>query len=139
MIGFLRDTRGTAALEFGLIAPIFALATLAVADLGFAMSNAFGVDQAMRNGAEAAIDDPGETVVSAALASAAGASTPAIAWSVDRFCACREAPATAVDCSTTCNGSAPTSIFYSLVGTRQQQNVILPNMSLRRTAMVQVR
>ena len=136
MTGFGRNSGGSVSIEFALIAPVFALAALAASDIAFAVGDAFSIDQALRNGSEAALDDPGEASVLAVLQNE---ELDPVAWSAERLCGCREAPDVPVTCSTTCAGPSETFIYYALGGSRSRQGVVLPAITLNRSAMVQVR
>ena len=136
MSGFGRNAGGSVSVEFALIAPVFALAALAASDIAFAVGDAFSMDQALRIAAEAAVDDPGEASVLSILQN--GEAHPVV-WSAERLCSCREAPDVAVSCSTTCAGPAETTISYALGGSRSREGVVLPALTLSRSAMVQVR
>lgn len=132
---------GVAAVEFALIAPILIAAVLTMSDLGFAIHERSEIDQALRNGAQHAISDPGEAKVAAVLAlvDPTGAGRDSTVFTVDRFCSCKETPDTQTLCSTTCAGDMPTSIFYSLTGTREFSGFLLPAVTLNRSSLVQVR
>lgn len=133
---------GSVVLEFAIIAPVLVLAVLATADIGLAIHEASEVDQAMRNGAEAALNDPGESLVGAVLVAVdtTGSGPSSTHWSVDRYHACREAPDTRFDDPImTCAGSRASSIFYKITGVRAYAGIFLPARDLTRTASVQVR
>lgn len=132
---------GVAAVEFALIAPILIAAVLTMSDLGFAIHERSEIDQALRNGAQHAISDPGETEVEALLnlVDPTGAGRDQTAFTVTRFCACDETPDIQTLCSTTCAGDKPTSIFYNLIGTREFSGFLLPAVTLNRSSLVQVR
>lgn len=134
-------TGGSATVEFAIIAPVLILATLSMADIGLAIHESFEIDQAVRNGAQVALGDPGKAEVEAVLAAVDRASgNPSdTEWSVDRFCACPESPDTPTGCPTTCNGARPTSIFYDIRGVRSFPGILLPSRDLTRSAAVQVR
>lgn len=136
---------GSASIEFALIAPVLILAVLATADIGLAIHESFEVDQALRNGAEAAMRDPGKDRVKAILGAVddTGGGQASTTWSVDRYFACPEAPKTKLSCttscSTTCAGQRPTAIFYDIEGVRAYPGIFLPARDLTRAASVQVR
>lgn len=136
-----RCEAGVAAVEFALIAPILIAAVLTMSDLGFAIHERSEIDQALRNGAQHAISDPGESKVAAVLnlVDPTGAGRDSTTFVVDRFCACSETPDTQTQCSTTCAGDTPTSIFYNLTGTREFSGFLLPAVTLNRSSLVQVR
>lgn len=138
---FFGNVAGAAAVEFALVAPILVLGVLSTADLGFEISARMEVDQGLRAGAEAAIDDPGEAAVTAAVVAAeTGAGGAAeTTWAVTRFCACAEARETELSCYSTCANNTPTSIYYRLSGQRSTSPMLLTRESITREALVQVR
>lgn len=127
--------------EFAIIAPVLVMAVLSTADIGFAIHESFEIDQALRNGAEAALSDPGKAEIDAVLAAvdATGGGQYATVWSVDRYCACQESAGAPTSCSTTCSGDRPTAIFYDISGVRAYPGILLPARDLVRSASVQVR
>lgn len=148
MVEAVRDFRswgrceaGVAAVEFALIAPMLIAAVLTMADLGFAIHERAEIDQALRNGAQQAVTDPGTDEVATVLnlVDATGAGRDTTIFTVSRFCACAETPEIQTICSTTCAGDNPTSIFYSLTGTREFSGFLLPAVTLDRNSIVQVR
>lgn len=140
---FLRrdDCAGTAGVEFAIIAPVLILAVLSTADIGLAIHESFEVDQTIRNGAEAALRDPGEEDVRSLLyaVDGTGEDQSSTEWTVLRYCACPETPDTQTSCSTTCGGMQPTAIFYDITGVRIFPGILLPARDLTRSASVQVR
>lgn len=136
------SSSGIASVEFAIIAPVLILAVLSTADIGLAIHESFEVDQALRNGAEAALRDPGESRVAAILSTidSTGGGQASTTWNVHRYYACPETPNTklAVD-SRNCSGQRPTAIFYEIVGVRAYSGIFLPARNLRRSASVQVR
>ena len=132
---------GSAAVEFAIIAPVLVLAVLATADIGLATHESFEIDQALRNGAQVALGDPGEADVEAVLVAVdgTGGSQNNTVWTVERYCACPGTPETRTTCSTTCSTSRPTAIVYKIEGTRIYPGIFLPSRALTRSAAVQVR
>lgn len=138
---FLRNDSGVAAVEFALIAPILIGAVLSMADIGLAIHERAEMDQALRNGAERAIYDPGVLEVEAVLAAVdeSGAGRDDTVFSVNRFCACPESSGTATSCFTSCSNDRPTSIYYELRGSRNFKGFLFPAQTLQRTNNVQIR
>lgn len=133
---------GSVAVEFALIAPVLVLAVLSTADIGLAIHEASEVDQALRNGAEAALSDPGVSRVEAVLAAVdtTGSGQSSTHWVVDRYHSCRETPDTRFeDPILTCDDSRASSIFYRITGVRAYAGIFLPARELTRTASVQIR
>jgi pilus assembly protein CpaE len=140
---------GASAVEFALIAPVFGLALLAAVDVGMAENERMSVDHALRAAARAASSDPGQVQVLAVLIAAGSrnfsvvtsgvATAGALKLTAERFCACPEAPETALACSTTCSGQKPTSIFYRLLGSKLYAGLIMPSITVASSTRVQVR
>jgi pilus assembly protein CpaE len=140
---------GASAVEFALVAPAFGLALLAAVDVGMAEHERMSVDHALRAAARTASSDPGQVQVLAVLVAAgsrnfsvvtSGAATAGtLKLTADRFCACPEAPESALACSTTCTGQKPTSIFYGLHGSKLYAGLIIPSIAVASSARVQVR
>lgn len=128
-------------IEFALIAPILIMAVLATADIGLAIHESFEIDQALRNGAETALNDPGKSRVEVVLAAVdeTGGGRYTTIWNVDRYHACPESAGLRTDHPTTCADDRPSSIFYSIIGVRAYPGILLPARDLTRTASVQVR
>ncbi len=135
------SSSGTAGLEFAIIAPVLILAVLSTADIGFAIHETFEIDQTLRNGAQAALSDPGEGQVEAVLSTISNnnGEQSGTSWTVSRFCACPETITAQTSCSTTCNAQRPTSIFYEIEIRRTYEGIFLPARNLIRSASVQVR
>lgn len=141
MIRFLRNHQGTSTVEFALIAPLLVLGVLSTADLGFEISDRMEIDQALRNGAEAALEDPGVATLDAILTASQTVTTSreAISWTIARNCVCPETASLSVDCFTTCQNSQPTAIYYEIEGSRDAIRILLPGRSVSRSLSVQVR
>ena len=140
MIGFLKSARGASTVEFAIVAPMLVFGVLSTADLGFEISDRMEIDQALRNGAEAAVEDPGVTGLGAVLeAIQPSADGDAIAWDVARICVCPESNAVSVDCFETCADDEPTAIYYNITGSREAVRFFLPQVTVSRSLSVQVR
>ncbi|MCA1408873.1 AAA family ATPase [Ensifer sp. IC3342] len=142
---------GASAVEFALIAPVLALALVAMADLGFAIYERMTLDHALRAGAQAAMADPGATqvykVVQSTLAKSANPANTIVA-AVKRYCACPESadvkPEAAPECGTTpCANSAPELVFYRLDAATLYRPMsapeVLPDFELNSSIQVEVR
>ena len=140
---FASDTRGVAAVEFALFAPLLVFGLLAMTDVGMAVYQRMSVDHILRSGVHHAIEDPGKVAVLATLKDNAREdgmwAEGEIGFDVDRFCACAETPETKVDCATSCDGSRPTSIYYSLSADLTVPGLILPSFHLQPAMRVQIR
>ncbi|THK36105.1 pilus assembly protein CpaE [Ensifer sp. MPMI2T] len=142
---------GTSATEFALLAPVLALALVAMTDVGFALYERMTIDHALRAGAQAAMADPGPTqvqkVMQFTLAKSAMLANATVS-AVKRYCACPENtgvdPDTAPQCGTSlCANAAAPFIYYRLAATKNYQPMslpeVLPAFELNSTMQVQVR
>lgn len=134
-------TEGASTVEFAIVAPVLIFAVLSMADIGLAIHQVFRIDQAMRNGVEAALSDPGEAPVKAVLKRtyAPGAAPPDDMWDVDRRCECPGGGGVECGSFTICAGERAAGIFYDITGSRIYEGILIPDRALRRTASVQVR
>lgn len=144
-----RSEDGVSAVEFALFAPALFFALVASADVGLAEYQRMTIDHILRAGAQSAMADPGQAQVLSVVQNTASknftlstqttASANALTLDVQRFCACPENTRTAVNCSTTCTGSAPTFIYYLMSGTSIYSGMIMPALTLHPSVQVQVR
>jgi Flp pilus assembly protein TadG len=98
----LSDTRGNVAIEFALVAPIFALLIMGLADFGFMTRERSTLDAAARAGLQVILTDPGDTVLAEELAQEMA---PDADVDADVACQCPDGTPTA--CNTTCSGQLP--------------------------------
>lgn len=141
---------GVSAVEFALVAPVLAIALVAMADIGLALNERMTIDHVLRAGAQAAISDPGEAQLLKVLETTRDESAAASDLTFDmvqRYCACPEnadvPPESAPDCATTCADSAPPYVFYRVEASKAFQPMsvpeVLPDLQLRSSVQVQVR
>jgi pilus assembly protein CpaE len=142
---------GVSAVEFALVAPVLALALVAMADVGLALYERMTIDHVLRAGAQAAMSDPGEKPVLNVLQSTLSQSpTPSNLTfdMVKRYCACPEdadvEPASAPACGTvTCANSAPQYVYYRMAASKTYEAMslpeVLPDFQLSSSVQVQVR
>jgi Flp pilus assembly protein TadG len=104
----LRDTGGAAAIEFGLMIPIFSLMVVSVTDIGLAVYRKMQVENAAQAGAQYAIVRGfSQTGISNAVTSATN--SPAVTASPEpvQFCGCPTSTGVStVSCGTVCPGGA---------------------------------
>ena len=146
---FRRDDKGMAAVEFGLIAPIFFFGLLATVDIGMAVNERMEVNHVLRAGAEAAINKSDEDVVLAIMATTGGLNMSVstngqgaagdLSLTVNQYCACPDATEVEVICSTICTGDVPTYVYYQLNGSKTYTGMIIPNISFAPSMRVQIR
>lgn len=126
--------RGSALLEFGLVAPLLLLISFSAVDLSRAFHFAMTVSGAARSGLHYAgrsesnaADDAG--IVAAALRD--GGNIAGLQAEVDRFCTC-SAGGERVSCTTTCTGRAQ----YVEVEARMPFQTIIPLDGLSRSLTI---
>jgi pilus assembly protein CpaE len=144
-------------IEFGVLAPVLVFALLTTVDIGLAVHQRMAIDNALRAGAEAAMADLGASKVREIIETVArdqftlsdpdaeggdfelSEATP-LSVNVERFCACPEARATQVSCSTnSCTGSEKSYVYYRLSADKQYNAILLPQLPLDSAVQVQVR
>ena len=106
----LRERRGSAAIEFALVSPLFIILLVGVVELGFAGFDAMRVQDAAEVGAlYAAVHGWNSAGISAAVTNATGAVGLTASPAPLTFCGCPQASGiTAVICSAQCaSGAAP--------------------------------
>lgn len=145
-----RSAEGVSAVEFGLLAPLLVFALLATVDVGLALTERMTINHVLRAGAQsattakdaAAIDRVMRTTAApnfTVAAPGAAGDDASLALEVTLVCSCAEQPGAAVACSTTCAGSAPTQVFYTLEGEKTYSGLLLPRFRLSPAIRVQVR
>jgi Flp pilus assembly protein TadG len=102
MRNILRDTRANAAIEFALVAPIFMLLIMGIAEFGFITRERSTLDAAARAGLQVILKDPLDTAEAEVLALAMAPDA-----AVDALAACECPDGTPTACNTTCSGQLP--------------------------------
>jgi pilus assembly protein CpaE len=139
---------GVSAVEFALIAPVFAAALVAMVDVGLALYERMSMDHVLRSGGQAAMSDPGELQVLKVMESAIatgfveGPGTIKLDFP-ERFCACPDNtevdPAEAPACSVACSGSTLPYVYYRMRASKTYDGVLGPPIALDSSLQVQVR
>ena len=134
-------------------------ACLATVDIGLAIGQKMRLDYSVRAASEAAIRDLGEEEVHGVLDLIASehfslASTeegtdtqtdsgvspsPEIATDVNRFCACPESVSAAIGCATVCTDDAKPYLYYELSASVDYEAILLPDIPLSKSLLVQVK
>lgn len=142
---------GLSAIEFALIAPIFVIGFVVMADIGLAAHHRMTIDHVLRTGAQSAMMDPGASTVLTVLETTAadsfsvGSSTvtggkPPLTFATERYCVCPGNHGSQVPCSTICTGTAPATLaFYSLSASSIYTGMLIPNLIFRPALEVEVR
>lgn len=145
-----RDSSGSSAIEFGLLAPVLALGFLSMVDVGFALWERISIDSVLRAGAQAAMTDPGADDLEAMLSTIASdqftvstsggsLSSTTLLLEAERFCACPESMSTEVNCTTpSCTGGAAAYVYYRIEAAKNSRSTFLPTFPLRSQAVVQI-
>jgi Flp pilus assembly protein TadG len=117
LVEWLRDSRGTAAVEFGFIAPVAVVLLIGVVDLGLVANTMMQLRAAARAGAQYAVENPTDTdgieqavLNSGALPSGGVTVTPAVT------CECKNG--TAITCGSPCADGNPQRVLVSVAVTR---------------------
>jgi Flp pilus assembly protein TadG len=123
---FWSDSRGIAATEFALVAPILVVLALGAIDVGNAISENFDLKAAARIGAEYAVANSSDTdgiklaVINANSTSASASVTSTV------FCECSYQ--SAITCGETCEGDDPTPRkFVTVTVTDNYSPLFLPD------------
>jgi Flp pilus assembly protein TadG len=127
--GFTRavnDTTGVAAVEFGLMIPLFGLMLISVADIGMSVHRKMQVEQAAQVGVQyAMVHGFDASAISAAVVSASEATAITATPSPTKFCGCVSGSSiSTVTCGSTCPGGARAGT-YTTVSAQASYSTIL--------------
>lgn len=111
-----RDTRGVAAIEFGLMIPLLSLMVVSVTDIGLAVYRKMQVEDAAQAGAQYAIahgfDASG---ISSAVTSATNSTAITASPGPVQFCGCpTSAGVSTVSCGTVCTGGVQAGTYTTV-------------------------
>lgn len=144
---------GVAAVEFAIGAPVMLGFLVIMTDFGLAVHERMTLDQAVRAGAEFAmneVEDPADLkkLIQGAATGYysdnqddwdAQSITPPDVSATAKFCECPDAPGTSVACGTTiCSNNLPASVYYKLSAKRTYQGIVI-DIPLQAEMRVQVR
>jgi Flp pilus assembly protein TadG len=111
-----RDRRGVAAIEFGIMIPLFSLMVVSVTDIGLAVFRKMQVENAAQAGAQYAIArgfNPGG--VSNAVTSATNSTAITASPAPVQFCGCPTSTGiSTVSCGTVCTGGAQAGTYATV-------------------------
>jgi Flp pilus assembly protein TadG len=109
----VRDTRGAAAIEFGIMVPLLTLAVVSVIDIGLAVYRKMQVENAAQAGAQYAIARGFDsTGVSSAVTSATNSTAITASPQPVQFCGCpTSSGVSSVSCGTVCAGGAQAGTY----------------------------
>ena len=111
-----RDTRGVAAIEFGLMIPVLSLMVVSVTDIGLAVYRKMQVEDAAQAGAQYAIAHGFDTSgISSAVTSATNSTAITASPPPAQFCGCPTSTGVStVSCGTVCTGGAQAGTYLTV-------------------------
>ncbi|GLR85113.1 TadE/TadG family type IV pilus assembly protein [Bradyrhizobium iriomotense] len=111
-----RDTRGAAAIEFGIMVPLLSLMVVSVADIGLAVYRKMQVEEAAQAGAQYAIARGFDTSgISSAVTSATNSTAITASPGPVQFCGCpTSGGVSSVGCGTVCTGGAQAGTYATV-------------------------
>lgn len=114
--GIVRDTGGVAAIEFGLMIPLFSLMAVSVTDIGLAVYRKMQVENAAQAGAQYAIARGFDaTGITNAVTSATNSTAITVSPSPVQFCGCPTSTGiSTVSCGTVCIGGAQAGTYATV-------------------------
>lgn len=114
--GIVRETGGVAAVEFGLMIPLFCLMAVSVTDIGLAVYRKMQVENAAQAGAQYAIARGFDTSgISNAVTSATNSKAITASPSPVQFCGCPTSTGiSTVSCGTVCTGGAQAGTYATV-------------------------
>jgi TadE-like protein len=129
------DTRGVAAIEFAIGAPVLILGLLAMIDTGMAAATRMELDRNVRSGAQAAMslnNDP-DAIRSIVLASSGDLADLSV--DVELVCACGDG---AASCTVPCDAGEAPSVFFNIAAQRPFEGILVDRVVHSQTR-VQIR
>lgn len=136
---FRRNQRGVAAVEFALIAPLFALLGVCTADIGFAVAAKIDMDQSLRGAAQVAMANlHDDTQLQTALQQSFGGQTPVPTVTAASQCECSSGGG-ATSCYAPCGGGNAPLVFVDMTMTKAYNAIILPDMTLTSKITIRLR
>ena len=112
----VKDTTGAAAVEFGLMIPIFGLMLISVSDIGLSVYRKMQVEAAAQVGAQyATVHGFDESAISTAVTSATNATAVTATPSPAKYCGCVNGSSiVTVSCGTTCPEGAMAGTYTTV-------------------------
>ena len=129
------DTRGVAAIEFAIGAPVLILGLLAMIDTGMAAATRMELDRNVRSGAQAAMslnNDP-DAIRTIVLASSGDLADLSV--EVGLVCACGDE---AASCTVPCDSGEAPSVFFDIAAQRPFEGILVDRVIHSQTR-VQIR
>jgi Flp pilus assembly protein TadG len=122
----VKDTTGVAAVEFGLMIPIFGLMLISVTDIGLSVYRKMQVEAAAQVGAQyAMVHGFNPSAISTAVTTATNATAVTATPSPEKYCGCvTSSSIVTASCGTTCPGGALAGT-YTTVSAQASYSTIL--------------
>lgn len=150
ILRFFACDRGTSAVEFAVAAPVLLIGLVIVTDVGLAVAGRMKLDQAVRSGAEFAMNSVTdettlEDMVKSAATGAYGNDLNDINQSdiptvdVTRTCACPDASGVAASCDELCENDEIPYIYYQFAASLTYEGVFIPDFAMNTAMKVQTR
>lgn len=140
----LRNERGSAAIEFALVSPVFVVLLIGVVELGLAGLGAMRVQDAAEAGAlYAQVNGWNATGIAAAVTNATGAGGITATPAPVNFCGCPGADGiTAIDCADECTDGSTPGNYVTVSASMTRLSIMaqtIPSLSSTLTAHSTVR
>lgn len=135
----LRSVAGVSAVEFALLSPFMVLGCFGMVDVGTAVYERMMINQALRAGAQPALDGANDNLVRTVLEETASenftvadgeATGNELAIDVQSHCACPGDALVGVACGAVCESGSTALRLYQLTATKSFQGVMLPEFTL---------
>lgn len=142
----LRDTSGSAAVEFAIIAPVIATALVGMVDLGQFFYERADVNSALRMAAQTAMSDPGTKKITDVLntfkARKQFSGSLNFEYKATRYCACpdasEEGQISKISCELSCPMSVAPSVFYRITGGTKFNGILISEYKITNAIEVQI-
>lgn len=122
---FLLDDDGAVAIEFALIAPLIVMAMLMMADIGLAAYDRMKLTNGVRGAAQYIITGgQSEEMMAAIVIRTASMGESELAIDVTEYCACSFSEASAVECSTVCEGEDITNVYARITAKTSSHRIL---------------
>ena len=142
----LRDTSGSAAVEFAIIAPVLATALVGMLDLGKFFYERADINSALRMAAQTAMSDPGTKKVTDVLNTFKSrkqfSDSLNFEYKAVRYCACPDMSETGqmtrINCEFSCTTSDSPSVFYRITGGTKFNGILISEYKIINTIEIQI-
>ncbi|MBR0801887.1 pilus assembly protein [Bradyrhizobium jicamae] len=123
---FGKDTRGVAAIEFGIMVPLLSLLVVSVTDIGLAVYRKMQVEGSSQAGVEYAIAHGYDSnAISTAVVAATNSNAISASPAPTKFCGCATASGVStISCGTTCPGGKSAGT-YTVVSAQGSYSTII--------------